>query len=107
MITDWKFQINNISMLTPNVYKSTIKLFSQFRSELNSTYITVLCNTYSSRKMSSWNLESSKLNLKSPVPSDIQVVRDHVPKKISVLASEIGLTEDEYSPYGHQVAKGI
>lgn len=57
--------------------------------------------------MSSWNLKPSKLNIKSPVPSDIQVVRDHIPKKISVVASEIGLTEDEYSPYGHHVAKGI
>ena len=56
--------------------------------------------------MSSWKLTASKLNRKSPVPSDIQIVRDHQPKKITLLAKEIGLSEDDYSPYGHYVAKG-
>lgn len=55
--------------------------------------------------MSLWNLTATPLNRKSPVPSDIEVVRDHKPKKITQLAKEIGLTEDDYSPYGHYVAK--
>lgn len=55
--------------------------------------------------MTSWKLTPLPLKLKFPVPSDIDIVRDHQPKKISKLAAEIGLSEDDYSPVGHYIAK--
>jgi len=55
--------------------------------------------------MSNWNLTPVQLNIKSPVPSDIQIIHDHKPKKIIQLAKEIGLKEDDLLPYGHYVGK--
>ncbi|KAI1279540.1 C-1-tetrahydrofolate synthase, cytoplasmic [Halotydeus destructor] len=52
-----------------------------------------------------WSLTARKLNIVSPVPSDIDVVRAHQCKKIDVLAAEIGLSETEYEPYGHYKGK--
>lgn len=60
------------------------------------------------RKMSStptWNLTPLKLNRRTPVPSDIEVVRDHKPKRITQLAQEIGLKETDLMPFGHYVGK--
>ena len=56
-------------------------------------------------KMADWKLTFNCLNRKTPVPSDIEIVRDHKIKKITQLASEMGLKDDDYSPFGHYVAK--
>ncbi|KAH9406591.1 Monofunctional C1-tetrahydrofolate synthase, mitochondrial [Tyrophagus putrescentiae] len=53
----------------------------------------------------SWNIETIPLKLKSPVPSDIEIASEQKPKPISKVAAEIGLTEDEYEPYGRYKAK--
>lgn len=55
--------------------------------------------------MTNWNLSPVQLNIKSPVPSDIEVIHDHQPKKITQLAKEIGLKEEDLLPYGHYVGK--
>lgn len=95
----------NVSIIGDIIDRSA-KLSSYSCLEHSRNYRSVSNNFSTFRKMASWNLKPSKLNLKTPVPSDIRVVRDHTPKKITILASEIGLSEDEYSPYGHHVAKG-
>lgn len=45
------------------------------------------------------------LSLKKPVPSDIEISRSQKPKKITKLAQELGLLENELDPYGHFKAK--
>lgn len=40
------------------------------------------------------------LELKSPVPSDIDISRSQTPKFITEVSKEIGITEDEFEPYG-------
>uniref|UniRef100_A0A0N4ZFX3 C-1-tetrahydrofolate synthase, cytoplasmic n=1 Tax=Parastrongyloides trichosuri TaxID=131310 RepID=A0A0N4ZFX3_PARTI len=52
-----------------------------------------------------WNLSILDLKLQTPVPSDIQVSRSQVPKKISQLAKEIGINEEELELYGNNKAK--
>lgn len=48
-----------------------------------------------------WCITPSKLNRVSPVPSDIEVARAHKCKRIDQLAAEMGLSADEFEPYGH------
>lgn len=45
------------------------------------------------------------LDLKNPVPSDIDISRAQKPKKITQIAQELGLLEQELEPYGHFKAK--
>lgn len=45
------------------------------------------------------------LELKDPVPSDIAISRAQKPKKITKIAQELGLIENELEPYGHYKAK--
>lgn len=45
------------------------------------------------------------LDLQTPVPSDIAISRAQKPKKITKVASELGLLENELEPYGHYKAK--
>lgn len=45
------------------------------------------------------------VELKSPVPSDIDISRAQKPKKITKIAKELGLLEKELEPYGHFKAK--
>ena len=45
------------------------------------------------------------LDLKQPVPSDIEVAMAQTPKPITTVASEVGVTDDELSPYGRHMAK--
>ncbi|CUM68621.1 uncharacterized protein PRCAT00006348001 [Priceomyces carsonii] len=45
------------------------------------------------------------LEVKNPVPSDIEISRSQKPKKITKLAEELGLLEIELEPYGHFKAK--
>lgn len=45
------------------------------------------------------------LTIKEPVPSDIEISRDQKPKKITKIAQELGLIEQELEPYGHYKAK--
>lgn len=52
-----------------------------------------------------WHLKPLPLEVKSPVPSDIDISRGQTPKDIKVLAQEIGLRDDEYSLYGNTKAK--
>ncbi|EEB17173.1 formate-tetrahydrofolate ligase, putative [Pediculus humanus corporis] len=59
----------------------------------------------SNPRQNEWHLRPLPLNLKSPVPSDIEISRAQTPKDINILAQEIGLTDDEYSLYGKTKAK--
>ncbi|GAB1868328.1 C-1-tetrahydrofolate synthase, cytoplasmic [Camponotus japonicus] len=52
-----------------------------------------------------WKLRILKLNPVRPVPSDINISRSQQPKPIAVLANEIGLLSNEFSPYGSKKAK--
>ncbi|KAH0949272.1 hypothetical protein HN011_001197 [Eciton burchellii] len=52
-----------------------------------------------------WKLRPLKLNPTEPVPSDIDISRSQEPKPITVLADEIGLLPNEFSPYGSKKAK--
>lgn len=45
------------------------------------------------------------LTLQKPVPSDIAISRAQKPKKITKVAQELGLLENELEPYGHFKAK--
>ncbi|EGV62184.1 mitochondrial C1- tetrahydrofolate synthase precursor [Yamadazyma tenuis] len=45
------------------------------------------------------------LALQDPVPSDIAISRAQQPKKITKIAQELGLLENELEPYGHYKAK--
>ncbi|KAG0744169.1 hypothetical protein G6F16_001696 [Rhizopus arrhizus] len=45
------------------------------------------------------------LDLKTPVPSDIEIAMSQTPKHITELSKEIGLTPSELEPYGHTKAK--
>lgn len=45
------------------------------------------------------------LELKSPVPSDIDISRAQQPKKIREVAKEMGITEHELDQYGHYKGK--
>lgn len=46
-----------------------------------------------------------KLDLLKPVPSDYEISRNQVPKHISDVATESGITADELEPYGSYKAK--
>ncbi|XP_019883321.1 C-1-tetrahydrofolate synthase, cytoplasmic [Camponotus floridanus] len=52
-----------------------------------------------------WKLRILKLNPVRPVPSDINISRSQQPKPIAILADEIGLLSNEFSPYGSKKAK--
>ncbi|KAG5993603.1 hypothetical protein E4U52_001817 [Claviceps spartinae] len=45
------------------------------------------------------------LKLKSPVPSDIAISRDQIPKQITRIAAEVGIAPHELEPYGAYKAK--
>lgn len=46
-----------------------------------------------------------ELNIKDPVPSDIEISRTQKPKKITKVAQELGILDAELEPYGHYKAK--
>ncbi|ESP00125.1 hypothetical protein LOTGIDRAFT_201055 [Lottia gigantea] len=52
-----------------------------------------------------WNLQPLKLNLKTPVPSDIEIAQSQTPKDIDLLAREINLQSEEVDLYGKKKAK--
>ncbi|XP_072285125.1 C-1-tetrahydrofolate synthase, cytoplasmic isoform X1 [Pyxicephalus adspersus] len=52
-----------------------------------------------------WNIEYPKLQVQTPVPSDIEVSRSCVPKPISKIAEEVGLRHEEVELYGQTKAK--
>uniref|UniRef100_A0A0A9YST1 formate--tetrahydrofolate ligase n=2 Tax=Lygus hesperus TaxID=30085 RepID=A0A0A9YST1_LYGHE len=52
-----------------------------------------------------WPLLPLTLDLKTPVPSDIDISRSQQPKHIQQLAEEIGVKSHELIPYGSQKAK--
>lgn len=56
-------------------------------------------------KPGEWIIEYNKLNLKTPVPSDIDISRSYKPKPIGNLAREIGLHTEEVELYGETKAK--
>uniref|UniRef100_A0AC35UAU5 C-1-tetrahydrofolate synthase, cytoplasmic n=1 Tax=Rhabditophanes sp. KR3021 TaxID=114890 RepID=A0AC35UAU5_9BILA len=61
--------------------------------------------TESYGKSTTWQLDPLPLRLVEPVPCDIDVSRAQTPKKISLLAREIGIHEDEVELYGNNKAK--
>uniref|UniRef100_A0A8C9AF97 C-1-tetrahydrofolate synthase, cytoplasmic n=1 Tax=Prolemur simus TaxID=1328070 RepID=A0A8C9AF97_PROSS len=56
-------------------------------------------------KPGKWSIHYNKLNLKTPVPSDIDISRSCKPKPIGTLAREIGLFSEEVELYGETKAK--
>ncbi|XP_022426093.1 C-1-tetrahydrofolate synthase, cytoplasmic isoform X1 [Delphinapterus leucas] len=56
-------------------------------------------------KPGKWIIQYNKLNLKTPVPSDIDISRSCKPKPIGNLAREIGLSSEEVELYGETKAK--
>ncbi|KAK2551071.1 C-1-tetrahydrofolate synthase [Acropora cervicornis] len=52
-----------------------------------------------------WNIRYLPLSLKRPVPSDIDISKEQMPKKISVVAKEATILEHEIEPYGNKKAK--
>lgn len=56
-------------------------------------------------KPGKWIIQYNKLNLKTPVPSDIDISRSYKPKPIGNLAREIGLRAEEVELYGETKAK--
>nr|CAD7456254.1 unnamed protein product [Timema tahoe] len=68
---------------------------------------TVLSAQRQARKLINpqWGLRLLPLNLKSPVPSDIQIARSQEPKDIVLVAEEVGLYPNEVNQYGHKKAK--
>lgn len=52
-----------------------------------------------------WNIRYLPLNLKRPVPSDIDISKEQMPKKISVVAKEATILEHEIELYGNKKAK--
>ncbi len=47
----------------------------------------------------------TKLNLRKPVPSDIEIAQEAELKPITKIAEELGLSPDEFDPYGKYIAK--
>lgn len=47
----------------------------------------------------------TKLDRKSPVPSDIVIAQEAILKPITQVAEELGLLPDEFDPYGKYIAK--
>uniref|UniRef100_G3TKZ3 C-1-tetrahydrofolate synthase, cytoplasmic n=1 Tax=Loxodonta africana TaxID=9785 RepID=G3TKZ3_LOXAF len=56
-------------------------------------------------KPGEWVIQYNSLNLKTPVPSDIDISRAYKPKPIGNLAREIGLLSEEVELYGETKAK--
>ncbi|GAB5572935.1 C-1-tetrahydrofolate synthase [Prionailurus iriomotensis] len=56
-------------------------------------------------KPGKWTIRYNSLNLKTPVPSDIDISRSCKPKSIGSLAREIGLLSEEVELYGETKAK--
>ncbi|XP_055333521.1 C-1-tetrahydrofolate synthase, cytoplasmic-like [Paramacrobiotus metropolitanus] len=52
-----------------------------------------------------WKVKPLKLDLKRPVPSDIEAARSQTPKDVAVLAQEVGILTDEIEPYGKTKGK--
>jgi len=52
-----------------------------------------------------WKISNLPLNLKEPVPSDIDIALSQTPKDIALLASEVGLLNSEVDLYGKKKAK--
>lgn len=61
--------------------------------------------TTTSTMSSKWNLKCTKLNLRTPVPSDIEIATEAHCKPIVQLANEINLSEDDFESYGKYKAK--
>ncbi|KAM8781321.1 C-1-tetrahydrofolate synthase, cytoplasmic [Rhynchonycteris naso] len=56
-------------------------------------------------KPGKWSIQYNKLDLKTPVPSDIDISRSCKPKPIGNLAREVGLFSEEVELYGVTKAK--
>ena len=51
------------------------------------------------------NFESIKLNLRQPVPSDIEIAQEAYVKPIAQIAEEVGILPEELELYGPYKAK--
>ncbi|XP_064489530.1 C-1-tetrahydrofolate synthase, cytoplasmic-like [Ornithodoros turicata] len=63
------------------------------------------CLRESLATISPWRMRYLPLRRQTPVPSDLEIASAQVPKCIDELAFEIGLTREEYEPYGRTKAK--
>ncbi|XP_077286384.1 pug C-1-tetrahydrofolate synthase, cytoplasmic isoform X2 [Arctopsyche grandis] len=70
-------------------------------------YNTVLGAQRALKRMTTniWDLKRLPLDIKNPVPSDIDISRSQEPKDISQLGQEIGILPNEISLYGNKKAK--
>lgn len=73
--------------------------------------VAMLCSNvydasmYQAQKAHEHSFAPLPLKIESPVPSDIEISRKHIPKKIIKVAKELGILENELEPYGHFKAK--
>ncbi|XP_014661835.1 PREDICTED: C-1-tetrahydrofolate synthase, cytoplasmic-like [Priapulus caudatus] len=76
------------------------------------TVAMLLANTYDSARRSAanfksgpWNISYLPLDLKDPVPCDLEVAKAQTPKNIADVAREINILKDELDLYGNKKAK--
>ncbi|KAI7881761.1 FTHFS-domain-containing protein [Lichtheimia hyalospora FSU 10163] len=74
------------------------------------TVAMLMENTFTSAKRwfdlsRSRNISPLPLDLKTPVPSDIEIAREQTPKDIEILCKELGMSASEYELYGNTKAK--
>lgn len=94
--------LQSIEMLSRTAIKSFLFQSKNF-SKVN---VFGCCYVHTGQRLDGeWHLRPLPLQVKSPVPSDIDISRAQTPKDIQVLAQEIGLKGDEYSLYGNKKAK--
>lgn len=119
------FNLNNFSDSTKKTGKRLVGDVDYPEVSLSASYITpvpggvgpmtvamLMKNTVISAQRAAqklitneWSLRPIQLKIVNPVPSDIVISRSHIPKPIASLAEEIGLLQNEISPYGSKKAK--
>uniref|UniRef100_A0AAF5DAT3 C-1-tetrahydrofolate synthase, cytoplasmic n=1 Tax=Strongyloides stercoralis TaxID=6248 RepID=A0AAF5DAT3_STRER len=72
---------------------------------LKNTFTQAIERRLKNMDKNKWDIEILPLEIQEPVPSDIQVSRSQIPKKISNLAREVGIYQDELELYGNNKAK--
>lgn len=57
------------------------------------------------RRVVRFGTMAGKLELKSPVPSDIEIAQSVEPREISAIARDAGILDSELEPYGRDAGK--
>lgn len=104
--------INNNSTLVGDCDFQTIKEKAKYTTPVpggvGPMTVAMLCNNvfesalrFEKFKNSNVVLTTNPLTLHKPVPSDIQISKDQTPFHISKVASDLGIEQHEFEPYGH------